>query len=97
MEEDYFQSVTIFVALEDAAIPVWFVVHDTGFVLKSPVKVIAAVPGPDKYVYGSKSDVLFSEKQVPPSECGKCGAQDLHHRQPNIWERMANRELPNLD
>lgn len=59
-----------------------------------PSRVYFCQCGWKQYVYGSKSDVLFSEKQVPPSECGKCGAQDLHHRQPSIWERMTNRELP---
>ncbi len=39
-----------------------------------------------KYVNGSRSDVLVSEKQLPPAECEKCAAE-RRHRAPNVLER----------
>lgn len=49
--------------------------------------------GWNKYIYGSKSDVLVSEKQVPPNTCEKCGSDDLKTRVPNFLERWKNGKI----
>ena len=50
--------------------------------------------GWNKYVYGSPSDVLFSEKQIPPSQCGACGSEVLNSRPPSFLERLQHKSIP---
>ena len=57
-------------------------------------KVYFCQCGWKKYVYGSSSDVLFSDKQIPPSQCGACGSENLKSRLPNFLERLQYKSIP---
>ena len=49
--------------------------------------VYVCVCGWKRYVHGSPSDVLVSDKQLPPEACAQCGSSDLHSRAPYFWEQ----------
>ncbi|GEM_PF-5803326 len=59
-----------------------------------PARVYVCHCGWSQYVYGSKSDVLFSEQQVPPQTCAHCGSDALVRRTPTFWERLRHGNTP---
>lgn len=58
-----------------------------------PARVYYCACGWRQYVYGAPSDVLWSQQQLPPTECAQCQGE-LQSRAPNWLERLQHRKPP---